>query len=170
MSEMDAGCTFEDPIAGWESDDSPESSSAEDPYDPMHESSGTGETYASSYLQEIAEADLPTASADLPTAGSDTDQDGALDTVPGETAEDGGTSMTEHMRDDVSPLSAYDAEGDGSPEPWSEGVPAGDFTGLSFNEAAEAIQDLPQTLPPPPVFGSETAIVTGSPVETKAGG
>ncbi|WP_435217148.1 hypothetical protein [Streptomyces sp. bgisy034] len=150
MSEMDDGFSFGEPISGWEPEDSTEGFPGEDPYDPMHQSGGTGETYASPYLQEIAEVDLPTASGD-------TDQDGVLDTVSVDTDGDGCTDMTEHVRDDGSSLTEYDADGDGNPEVRAEGASAGEFTELSFNEGPEAVQDLPQTLPPAPMFGSETA-------------
>ncbi|WP_435217147.1 hypothetical protein [Streptomyces sp. bgisy034] len=161
MSEMDDGFSFGEPISGWEPEDSTEGFPGEDPYDPMHQSGGTGETYASPYLQEIAEVDLPTASGD-------TDQDGVLDTVSVDTDGDGCTDMTEHVRDDGSSLTEYDADGDENPEVRAEGASAGEFTELSFNEGPEAVQDLPQTLPPPPMFGSETAIVAGSAMETKS--
>lgn len=157
MSEMDAGFSFEEPVGGWEPEDSMESFPPEGPGDPMPPFSDTGETYASSYLQEIAEADLP-------TSGSDTDQDGVLHMVPTDTYGDGLIDMTE--RDGRSSLPGYDGDGDGDPAVRPAGTPAADFADLPFDDGTEAVQDLPQALPPPPTIGSETAIVAGGAVES----
>ena len=49
----------------------------------------------------------------------------------------------------------------------AEGTPSGAFTELAFEDESGSTQNLPQSLPSPPVFGAETEIVGGSAVEAK---